>query len=277
VNGTLAIPGRISGIAKRRAVLWRLIRSDLSAKYEGSTLGYMWSVLEPILLTAVYFFVFSVVGLRTGRADPFDLFLLSGILPWQWVTGTVQGSLRSLRNNRGLITKVVLPREIFPLSVVSSKGVEFLLSLFVLAALAGIRTHAPSTFLFAFPLAILMQLTLLTGVGLILSAANTLLRDIERVINPLIRALFYLSGILYPISLVSDKITQATGDPNHVLWLLYRLNPVIGILQLYRAVWFPDEFQGWATVGYSAVGCVILLVIGWRMFRRLEGEILKEL
>jgi len=257
--------------------LQRLVRSDLAVKYEGSTLGYLWSILEPLLLTGAYFVVFRVVGLRTARVEPFELFLLSGILPWQWVTGSVNGSLRALRGNRGLITKVDLPREIFPLSVVAAKSVEFLLSLIVLIAAASIRLQAPSWYALAFPLAFLMQLSLLVGLAFFLSAANTLLRDIERVIKPLLRIVFYLSGILYPILLIHDKITERFSDPEHFLWLLYRFNPVIGILELYRAVWFPQNFQGWTTVGFSAVGCLLFVLLGWRTFYRLEGQILKEL
>ena len=268
---------RLRRIAQRRAVMMRLVRSDLAVKYEGSTLGYLWSILVPIMLTAVYFFVFRVVGLRTERVAPFDLFLLSGILAWQWFQGSVTGGLRSLRGNSGLITKVAMPREIFPISVVLAKGAEFMLSLIVLVGLAAIRQHPPTIYLLAFPLAVLIQATLLLGLGFLLSAINTVLRDMERVIQPLLRITFYMSGILYPIAIVGEKIAESTGEPNHILWILFRLNPVVGIMQLYRAAWFPDAFLGWTTVGFSAGVSVAVLLIGWRVFAKLERRFLKEL
>lgn len=269
---TLTLRSRVRRIADRRAVLWRLIRADFSLKYEGSTLGYLWSILEPMLLTAVYFVIFTVIGLRTARVDPFALFLLSGILPWQWVTGTVSKSLRALRGNAKLIGKVALPREIFPLEVVCVQGLEFLLSWIVIIGLAAYYRFVPSLFLAALPLALLLQLTLLLGISLILSAANTLLRDIERVIKPLMRMAFYLSGILYPIHIVMQEVGS-----DSVLWLIWRLNPMIGILELHRAIWYPENFHGWTTVSFSAIGSVLLLVVGWVMFRRLEPQVLKEL
>lgn len=244
---------------------------DLKVKYEGSTLGYLWSVLEPLMLTAVYFFVFSVVTRFGDRLKPYALFLISGILPWQWVTAVVKGSSRSLMGNASLITKVHVPREIFPLSVVASKTIEFLLSLFVLGFFAAVYRVGPSVYLLAFPLAVLLQLVLLTGVALILAPANTLLRDIERVIGPLLRALFYLSPILYPLTTVMES---GVAYPFKVL---YRLNPMVGILELYRAVWYPESFQGWANVGIAALGAAGTLALGWILFARLERAVLKEL
>lgn len=270
---TPTLASRLRAITQKRAVLSRLVGGDLKVKYEGSTLGYVWSVLEPLLLTAVYFFVFQVIGGfgKKAKIDDYPLFLITGILGWQWVTTTVKGSTKALRGNAKLITKVFIPREIFPLAVVVSKTIEFMLSLIVLAVFAVIFMHPPSLFLLAFPLAVFIQLMLLTGIAMFLSAANTLLRDVERIITPLLRVLFYVSPVLYPTELV-----MRSGIPR-ILKHLYRVNPVTGIMELYHAVWFPDRFGGWLTVGASFVGSALILVVGWQVFTRLERAVLKEL
>lgn len=264
---------RVRAIIDRRAVLMRLVGGDLKVKYEGSTLGYLWSVLEPLLLTAVYFFVFQVIGGfgKKAKIEDYPLFLIAGILSWQWVTTTVSGSTKALRGNAKLITKVFIPRELFPLSVVVAKTVEFMLSMIVLALFSLLFMHPPSLFLLAFPLAVLMQLMFLTGIAMFLSAANTLLRDVERIIKPLLRVLFYVSPVLYPAELVMQ------ADIPRVMKHIYRANPVTGMMELYHAVWFPDRFGGWLTVGASFVGSTLILVVGWLVFTRLERAVLKEL
>lgn len=264
----------------------RMVRTSLSVKYEGSTLGYTWSVLEPLLMTAVYWLVFGVIG-RLGRVQPFPPYILSGIVAWQWMTGSFTGSMRSLRGNSRLISKVGdMPREIYPLTLVATKGVEFLVTLSVIFPVAFAFGLRPSGRMGLLPLAIVMQIILLAGLSLGLSAANTLLRDLERVTRPVIRAWFYLSPILYPLILVDERVGSSVQ-------LLYRLNPMTGILTLYRAAWTgwttritvdgeqitvpADQFDAWSTVGYSAAGCVLILIVGYLIFSRLETKVLKEI
>lgn len=267
--GAVPLGTRVRRIADRRQVLRRLVATDLKVKYEGATLGYLWSVLEPLLLTGVYFFVFSFIG-RFGVPN-YGLFLIAGILPWHWLLQTVNASTNAVWGNAKLIKKVYLPREVFPLSLVVSKTFEFLLSLLVLVVFAAILRVGPSIYLAAMPLAILIQLVMLTGLALGLSAGAVLLQDIDRVIRPILRSIFYLSPILYPVA----KVLR--GDFPVFVKVLYRINPFVGLLDLYHAVWYPEGFPGWGNVGVSAGAAVLFLLIGWRVFTRLEPKVLKEL
>lgn len=280
----LTFSSRVRRINGRRAVLKRLIRTKLSLKYEASTLGYLWTILEPIMLTFVYAVVFGIVG-RLGRVKPFPAHILSGVLAWQWLSGSFNASMSALRGNSKLISKVDLPREIYPLALVLTKGFEYLLTLPVIVAVALLWGLRPDPMMAAFPLAVLLQLMLVTGLALGLSAANTLFRDLERVTRPVLRTWFYASPILYPLLLVDERVS------NGLVQLIYRLNPITGILTLYRAAWdgwyrvetgstvrVPvDQFDGWLTVGYSAIGCTLVLLIGYLLFTRLEGRVLKEI
>jgi len=284
VTTSLTLGTRIQRIRKRRAVLQRMIRTDLSVKYEGSTLGYFWSVLEPLLMTGVYWLVFGLIG-RLGRVQPFPPYILSGILAWQWMSASFTGSMRTLRGNSKLISKIGdLPREIYPMQLVLTKGIEFLITISVLVPVAFAFGLRPSLYMFYLPLAIVLQLMLLTGLSLGLSAANTLLRDLERVSRPVLRAWFYLSPVLYPLILVDERASSLAQT-------LYRLNPMTGILTLHRSAWSGwtmrprgggavatvSQFDSWLTVGYSAIGCALILVIGYLLFTRLEPRVLKEI
>ena len=277
----LTLPTRIRRLRDKRAVLRRLVRTNLSRKYEASTLGYLWTLLEPLMMTAVYFVVFGIILGRVRQVGPFAPFILSGVLSWQWSTSTFTGSMKALRGNSKMISKVGdLPREVYPLTLVFTRGADMLFSLIVMVPVALAFGLRPSVHMLLLPIAILMQAMLCVGMALGFSAGSTLVRDIERTTRPLIRAWFYLSPVLYPATLVFER-----GGP--AIDLLYRLNPMTGILMLHRAAWsgwtnvntgaLAPQFESWLTVGVSAIGCFLVLAIGYMIFARLEPKVLKEI
>lgn len=117
----------------------------------------------------------------------------------------------------------------------------------------------------------LVQAVLLTGLALLLSAWNVLMRDVERLMRLIIRVLFYATPIIYPLSLVRES-----SLPD---WLkvAYELNPLVGIFQLHHAIWYPDEFPDARLLATTVVGSLLVLTAGWWSFRRLEPAVLKEL
>lgn len=261
----LRLTARLSQIWSRRDVLWMFVVRGLKVKYADSVLGYAWSLIEPALFIGVYFVVFGRIF--HTKIEHYPLFIASTILPWLWFNGTTQQALGALRSNARLITSIALPREIYPLSVVGEKFVEFLLSLPVIVGVAALYRIAPTKYVWAFPLAVFMELVLVTGVALFMASMNTILRDIQRGIGVVLRMLFYLCPVLYPVTKIS----------NENLRHLYELNPLVGIFELDRAVWFAKDFGEWRAVYISAIGCTLMLIIGWWTFIRLERPVLKEL
>jgi len=168
-----------------------------------------------------------------------------------------------------------VPREVFPIGRVAGRFAEYAAGLPVLLAVAGwyaLRGEVDlGPNLLALPLALAVQAALLTGVALLLSALNVLMRDIERFMRLVIRVLFYATPIIYPLSLVRDS--SAPG------WLraLYELNPLVGIFQLQHATWYPAEFPDARLLGTTLAGSLLVLAAGWWTFRRLEPAVLKEL
>ncbi|GIJ30259.1 hypothetical protein Vqi01_54210 [Micromonospora qiuiae] len=271
----------VGALWSHRNSLRILVRRDLAVKYQQSALGYLWSLIEPLGMGAIYWFVFGVLYSRdTNRhlgdaAGSYPLFLITGIFAWMWTNSALNEATNALTGQSRLITTMNLPRQVFPIGRVAGRFAEYAAGVPILAAIAIFyAAHGriePGWSLLALPLAVLVQATLLIGVALLLSACNVLMRDVERFMRLVIRVLFYATPIIYPLSLV-----RSSGLPD---WLKvgYELNPLVGIFQLHHAVWYPDEFPA-ARMLVTTIGIsVLVLVAGWWAFRRLEPAVLKEL
>lgn len=255
---------------RQRRILQLLVLRDLKVKYADSVLGYLWSVLEPLMLAGVYWFVFTqLLERRLGEA-PYIVFLLAAMLPWQWANGTLRTALKALNKDAKLVRSTSLPREIWVLRTVGSRFMEFVFSLPVLAFFAVVTGAHLTWYVVFFPVAALMQGVLLVGCSLVLAPLAVLYSDVQRLMNVVLRLLFYFSPILYGVEDIADRYGDGYAN-------LFAFNPLAGIFDLYRTAFFGDQWAGWDTVGLSAVMCLLLLVLGLWVFRRLEGRVLKEI
>lgn len=265
----MGLAARVRSLIAHRGILWLLIRRDLKVRYAGSALGYLWTVLDPLMMVVIYWFVFSVIfsGRDVGE-DPYILYLAFGQLAWQWFNGTVTDTTRALTSESRLVRSTRLPREIWVLKVVGSKGLEYVFSLPVVALFMVAYQKPPTWHVVFFPLAIVLQAVLLTGLGLIMASVTVLVRDLQRVVRILLRMMFYATPILYSAQKVPDRFH---------LRELFALNPLTGILNLYRSTVFPREMVGPPTILVSVVISVLVLFVGIWTFARLESTVLKEL
>jgi ABC-2 type transport system permease protein len=239
-------------------------------------LGYVWTVLEPLMMAIVYWAVFTKLMQRTIGEDPYIVFLLSAMLPWQWANGVLRSSMRALSKDAKLVRSTSLPREIWVLRTVGAKFAEFVFALPVLIAF-GVALGADISWRVVFvPLAVLIQAVLLTGAGLILAPLATLYGDVQKLMRIVMRLLFYFSPILYGLHDVQQKFKASIGGVS-VADVYAFINPFVGIFDLYRASYFPDQWAGWWAVAFSAVVAVITLAVGILVFRRFEGLVLKEI
>lgn len=260
--GALTTGGRVLGL---------LVTRDLKLRYANSVLGYAWTVLEPLMMSGVYYFVFSYIIHRNVGAQPYIVFLLAGMLPWRWAQGVIRQSTGALTSEAKLVRSAGIRRELWVLRVVASSFFEYLFALPVLIAFMIILQKGVSwTVVIDFPLAVLIQGGLLLGIGMLLAPLSVMYRDLIQVIRPVIRVLFYFSPIIYSTKDVHDRI------PHAISWL-YGFNPLVGVLDLYRKPIFPGQFSGWVAVGQAAAVAVAFLVVGVWVFRRLEGTVLKEI
>jgi ABC-2 type transport system permease protein len=258
---------RIRAIWGARKIFLLLVRRDLKVRYADSFLGYFWTILDPLLMSLVYWAMFTLLFDRNVPGDdPYIVFLLAGMLPWQWFNGTVTQTSKALRSSSRLIHSTNLPREIWVLRVVVSNAVEYLFALPILAAFV-IAYQVPLhwNILVTMPLAFVILAVLLSGMGLGLSVLTVLVPDLNRLIKIFLRLFFYASPVLYTV----------TRLPEDLRWV-YVANPLADLLQTFRAGFFP-HYLNWWHIGYAAAASFVVLAVGWWLFARLERTVLKEL
>ncbi len=246
--------------------LWLLTVRDLKVRYSTSALGYLWSVIDPLVMAFMYWFVFGVVFQRPVGEEPYVVFLLTALLPWMWFNGAVGDSTRAFLRESKLIRSTRIPRSIWVARLVLSKGIEFLASIPVIAAFAiatGATLHWEAVLV---PLGIAMQAALTLGVGLIVAPLVVFFRDLERATKLVLRVLFYATPIVYGLP---DLDRIGLGG-----WAA--LNPLTGIISVYRSAFFPEHLD-WFAIGVGAAISALALALGILVLRRTERAVLKEL
>lgn len=264
----------VVAVWSHRSVLRLLVQRDLTVKYQQSILGYFWSLIEPLAMGLIYWFVFGVLYHEHAGPDhgpSYAMFVISGIFPWMWVNSAIGEATGALTGQSRLITTMKVPREVFPIGRVVGRFAEYLAGLPILVVAAIIFNAPFSWYLLSLPLAVLLQVTLLVGLALLLASTNVLLRDVERFMRLAQRMLFYAAPIIYPLSRIKN------ADMPEWVKMAYQANPLVGIFQLHHAAWYPDEFPSAGLLATSATGCLIVLLFGWWIFRQLEPKVLKEL
>lgn len=245
--------------------LWLLSARDLKVRYATSALGYLWSVLDPLVMSAIYWFVFTQVFGRDVGEKPYIVFLITALLPWVWFNAAVTDFTRAFNKDARLVRSTAIPRSIWINRIVLSKGVEFLCSIPVLVLFAVFAGATAGWGLLLFPVAALLQVALLVGLGLIVAPLCVLWGDLERTTRLVLRALFYASPIIYGVSDLPAGFREVAA-----------FNPLAGIFTLYRAGFFPDQWDTLSVVT-GAVVSLVILGLGVLVFRCLERPVLKEL
>ena len=250
-----------------RRSLWLLTSRDLKVRYTTSALGYLWSIIDPLLMAGIYFFVFVLVFHRSVPGQsPYIVFLVSGLLPWTWFNGAISESTRAFSSEGKLIRSTTIPRTIWIGRIVLAKGIEFLLSipvLVVFALVTGAPVHWEAVLWIP---AIILQAALTFGLGLIIAPLVVFFRDLERAIKLILRLLFYASPIIYGLNDLEKLHLTFWGA----------FNPLSGIINMYRSAFFPQDLN-WFDVLISAIMTVLFVVIGILVFRRTIRTVLKEI
>ena len=256
-----------------RSLLWTLVARELKARYRGSLLGYLWSLVNPLLLLAVYTFVFNYIFKpRMEGADPYALFLMTGLFPWIWASTSLLEGTVSLSANAGLIRKAVFPAEVLPTVAVVSNLVHFLFALPVLAGalvvgrLLGYSVGGWEVVLL--PLVVLLQLPLLVGMSLGLAALNVHFKDVKDIVSNLLTLLFFLTPIIYVLTSIPAEFTA-------LRWVIAWANPFTPFTLGYQAVLFHGSVPGAWLWSHMAIWAIVAWAAGSWLFSRL-GEDLAE-
>jgi ABC-2 type transport system permease protein len=279
---------RARSLWSNRRILRILVIRDLKIRYSSSVLGYVWTLLDPLLLSLVYWFVFGyIISRGTLEEQPYLLWLLTGILPFQWTSHVLNDCGRLLGNDAKLVTSSSLPREIWVLRTVLSRFVEFVFTLPITAGAMLLYGIGPTWWLLMVPVAFLVQGIFNTGLALTFAPMSMLYPDVQRLVRVFTTLYRYISPVLYGVVSLEAVLSERESWPSWMLigdetwpeWVLtlFELNPMAGILDVYHSVLFPDNSTGAALLPLATVGSVITFIVGWWIFRRLESRVLKEM
>jgi ABC-2 type transport system permease protein len=264
-SGAIPTTQRIRRVWDYRRILTLLVRRDLKVRYAGSALGYLWSVLDPLLMAMVFWFIFTQIFHRHVGYPPYILFLVMGQMIMAWFQQGVTATAKALRSEAQMVRSSSVPRELWVVRVALSKGVEYVYSLPVVALFAIAYRKPPTIYIVFLPLAMLLCFGLVMSIGLALSVLSVLVRDIDRLIPIALRFLFYCSPVLYSIQDVPKNLRGFAA-----------YNPLAGFLTLSRASFFPQELY-WRSVLVAIVWIVVLFSAGVWTFTRFESQVLKEI
>jgi lipopolysaccharide transport system permease protein len=257
-------------LLRYRGLIQSLVARDLKARYRGSVLGFFWSFINPLLLLLVYTFVFNVMmkGSHSPDIEPYALFMFCGILPWTWFSVSLMESANVLISGGGLIKKVLFPAEVLPIVTVLSNMVHFFLGLPVLIVFLIYYHRSTLTIgeLVWFPVIVLIQLVLTTGLALILSALTVHFRDIKDILGNLLTFWFFATPIIYPMKDAPESVRK---------WM--NLNPFAHLAISYQEILFypgPFGHMKWLiALGVASVG---VFFVGYFLFDRLRDSFAEE-
>jgi ABC-type polysaccharide/polyol phosphate export permease len=256
-------PGALRILVRHRELIASLIYREIRARYKQSILGVAWAVINPIVMTVVYTLVFSVflkVPTPPGIHVPYSVFVFTAIVPWNFFSQTMNLGTESLVVNFNLITKIYFPREVLLVALVLSKVVDLLLGLLVLISLYVIcQVHVTWMVIFVIP-ALAIQLCLTLGVVLLLSSTNLFYRDIRHIVQLLTVVWMYMTPVIYGIERV----------PHKILPIYATLNPMVPVIETYKRGALMGQPPMWGYLGIAAVTSLVVLVVGYRVFKRLE-------
>lgn len=250
-------------LAKYKELVYFLVHKELRIRYRNTIFGFFWTLLEPLGLMLIYTVVFSMIMRFGDKVDNYPLFLLSGLIPWMFVSQSLQKGTRSLTSNQSLIKKVYFPRQIFPLTTIIANLVNFVMALLlVFAFVIVLQGNIFWSRLIFLPFIILLQAVFVYGVALFLSVANVFYKDVEFILTVALRGWMYLCPIIYPL----EQVPQEFLD-----W--YLLNPMAVIISLYRWALLGFETAPLNYVFYAIGLTFVVLAISWLAFNKLNRRV----
>lgn len=241
-----------------RELLWELSTREIRVRYKQTLLGTAWALFTPLVMMMIFTQIFARIAKIDTGTIPYPVFVYCGLLPWQFFAGSLKGSVDSLTRNRLLVTKIYMPREVFPISQVLSSFVDFLIAAVVLAGLMAWYGFAPKATILFLPFIIAVQMALTVAFALLLSMANLFYRDVKYIFEVVLMMWMFATSVVYPI-----KIEGGWS------WLL-ALNPMTPLIDGYRAVLLEGQLPELAGFAYASVFSLVLLVIAFRWFHESE-------
>jgi ABC-type polysaccharide/polyol phosphate export permease len=268
----------IREIVRSRGLLWDLVSKDLRARYRNAVMGFVWAVLQPLLMMLILYFVFGkifggrIVG-NGGREHHYALTLLTGLIFWQFFAAALGRATTSLIDNADLIKKVYFPREIIPLASMGNSVVNLGIGFAVLVAIyCSIEKHLPGIGILWVGVVFVIQCVLITGLALLCSSLNVRFRDVGYAVDVVLMMGFYATPIFYS----AEDLQRAAADYPALL-SVFALNPLVGIVSGYRTALLDNAFPPLSEIGWPIVCSLAVFMLGIVIFRRASSTIADHL
>jgi ABC-2 type transport system permease protein len=245
-----------------RDLIWTLVARDLKVRYRRSAIGFLWTMLQPLLTMLVLYIVFSTVFMFKAGLDNYPVYALSGILFWNFFSQSILASMNSLRANALLVQKLPVPLMVFPLATVLSGMVNLGLALLPLFGVLLFTGHPITPALLFLPVAIAIAALFTLGAGLLLSPLAVFFTDVVELVGVFFTLLMYLTPTFYPLSIVPERFR----------WLV-RFNPVRSILEVFRDPIYYGKIPPLSHLTVAVTLALLALLIGGLTFRRSSHRI----
>ncbi len=266
---------KIEELLRYRYLLRNLVKRDLKARYKNSLFGVLWSLLNPLAMMLVFTLLFTVM--RPNSTRQYAIFVLVGLIPWNFFTGSLMRGTTSVVGNSSLVKKVYFPRELLPFSSILSNLVNFGIALIVLVVFLyifgiGLTIHA-----LWLPAILLTQIIFTLGLVLLLGGLNVFYRDVVMILEVVVLAWFFLTPVFYSLEFFGESATLLgiTFNPAQVMrWI----NPMASIIDGYRTVlWGTVESTGPVSMNpayllRTFVTAVVIMIVGYFVFNRLDHK-----
>jgi ABC-type polysaccharide/polyol phosphate export permease len=258
-----------------RELIYNLVVRELKVRYKDSALGILWSLMNPLMMMMVFTIVFTVMT-PVAAVPKFPVFLLCGLLPWNFFTASIMGSTYSIVSNAGLLKKVYFPRQVLPIAMILANLVHFCIALSVLFVMIFIFRIHLTIWLIYLPVIVLIQVIFTMGMGLFLATANVFYRDTQQIMDVLLLAWFFFTPIFYPLDII-PKSYIIFGINLDVWRLVYILNPMASLTANYRVILYYGSPPALDFLARTAATSVIVFIIGWLVFNRYSWQFAEEL
>ena len=246
-----------------RELLKNNVKKEIRGRYKNSVLGVLWTFLNPLLQLAVYALIFPLI-LRTTQ-QYYVIFVCIGLIPWTFFITSVSQSAYTIIANGNIIKKVYFPREILPLSVVTSGMVNFLISTIIIIVFCFIYGLGLTKYILFFPLIMIVQFILQLGIAFILSALTVYFRDLEHFVQIILQVMFYATPIVY-----------GKNDIPEAFKFIINLNPMAHLINEYRAIFYDQTTPNMKVLGLLFVLSVTFCIIGYLIFKKLQKGFAEE-
>lgn len=242
-----------------KSLLYFFTWRDLKVRYKQTFIGAGWAIFQPFITMVVFTVFFGQLAKIPSDGVPYPIFVYVGLLFWQFFSGALSDTSSSLISNQSIITKVYFPRLILPISSVLTKFVDFAIASLILIGLMFYYGYTPDLIgILILPLLLLITFMAATGAGLFLAAINVKYRDVRYALPFFIQMLIFVTPVIYPAS-IAGKYS----------WIL-ALNPMMGVIQNARGALLGTQPVNWDLLGISFIACLILLLVGIYVFKKVE-------